>query len=290
MLFLLPRDIHSTKFLSPADKAWLGAAHAASKKQQMHSDTEASSSLKPLALLRDAASNYKIWLCGLTALCKNAALVGILFWAPIIVDSIIKGSSIDMTASSQALAVKGHGHRGLAAVAAAFGKARGKHKGSRSSAAAGDKGVTAVLLTSIPFVCAAVSAVMLGHRSQQQREKCGHVAVPYAVATVLFLLFPYIVSIGGTVTFISLTLAVTMLTAPNAILNSLAASVSAGRSSALGLALYNAVGNVGGLFGPWLIGKVVQGTGLYAVALQVLGLMIGAAAGMCWWMHRHWRL
>jgi nitrate/nitrite transporter NarK len=49
------------------------------------------------------------------------------------------------------------------------------------------------------------------------------------------------------------------------------------------------VGNVGGLVGPWLIGRVVEATGGYAAALQALGLMV-AAAGCLSWSFRRWRL
>jgi hypothetical protein len=49
------------------------------------------------------------------------------------------------------------------------------------------------------------------------------------------------------------------------------------------------VGNVGGLLGPWLIGRVVEATGGYAAALQALGLMV-AAAGCLSWSFRRWKL
>lgn len=291
MLFVLPRDFQSATFFSAADKAWLTQAHAVSKKQQSM-DAELSSSLRPWSLLKEAARNRKIWLCGLTALLKNAALVGILFWAPIMVNSMLKGGSVDMAVDGRLPAAVGHGHRRLAAVAAAVAAAARltRKDNEESSSAAEEKGVTAVLLTAIPFISAAVAAVLLAHRSQRQREKCRHVAIPYFIASLLFILFPYIVSLGGVATFACLTLAITLLTAPDAVLNSLASTVSPGPSSAVSLALYNAVGNLGGLVGPWLIGKVVEATGMYAAALQLLGCMLALAAGVCWWMYRAWRL
>lgn len=169
-----------------------------------------------------------------------------------------------------------------AAVAAASGAAAAARAGSPNS----QRGVAAVLLTAVPFICAAVCAVWLGHRSQQKKEKCRHVAIPYAIAAALFVLFPSIASLGGIHAFLCLTVAIASLTAPNAILNSLASSVSAGPSSAIALALYNAVGNVGGLVGPYMIGKVVKATGLYASALQALGVMVAVAAALAWHMRR----
>ena len=154
------------------------------------------------------------------------------------------------------------------------------------SASSGERGVAAVLLTAVPFICAASCAVWLGHRSQQRREKCKHVAVPYMLAAALFVLFPSIGSLGGSWAFLCLTGAISALTAPNAILNTIASSVSAGPSSAIALALYNAIGNLGGLVGPWLIGRVVQATGLYASALQLLGAMVAVASSLVWYMRR----
>ena len=334
------------------DKAWLAQALASHKKHSQEAEAQGF-----WWLLLDASRNRRIWLTGLAALLKNAAMVGILFWAPIIVNTLLKGGAVDLGTTAAAgappMPAHGHHHRHLAAAgvggmqeggaaaartaalllqgqqqpwqgmeagvlqlqhpralldqvarvasaavstAANVGNgtleaAAAAVKGAAAAAAAGsrrggDRGVAAVLLTAVPFICAAGCAVWLGHRSQQKREKCKHVAVPYALAALLFVLFPSVASLGGTWAFLCLTAAIASLTAPNAILNSLASSVSAGPSSAISLALYNAIGNLGGLVGPWLIGRVVNGTGLYASALQALGMMVGVAAALAFYMRR----
>lgn len=347
MAYTLPRDFHSCSFLSNSDKAWLAQALASHKKHSQEAEAQGF-----WWLLLDASRNRRIWLTGLAALLKNAAMVGILFWAPIIVNTLLKGGAVDLGATAAAAAppmpVHGH-HRHLAAAADVARMQRGgaavllqqqpwlgleagvlqlQHpralldqaagvaaaavstaanvgngtleaaaaavKGAAGAAAAaaggsrrvGDRGVAAVLLTAVPFICAAGCAVWLGHRSQLKREKCKHVAVPYALAALLFVLFPSVASLGGTWAFLCLTAAIASLTAPNAILNSLASSVSAGPSSAISLALYNSVGNLGGLVGPYLIGRVVKATGLYATALQALGTMVGVAAALAFYMRR----
>jgi hypothetical protein len=353
------------------DKAWLGQALAAQKKHAQEAEGQPF-----LALLWDAARNRRVLLAGLAALLKNAAVVGVLFWAPIIVASLLRGAPVDLGATAAAAATaaapSAHGHHHLhhhhhsrhllaavatqqqqhqhqqggwsrallganssgggdgvgaggsaaaaagaaalaqpveagrqvvAAAAAAAGKAAvgvaaaaAQHTTPSSSSSSGhggggggggsDRGVAAVLLTAVPFVCAASGAVWLGHRSQRRKEKCWHVAVPYFAAAALFVCFPSLASLSSAWAFLCLTAAITALTAPNAILNSLASSVSAGPSSAVSLALYNAVGNPGGLLGPWMIGRVVAATGLYASALQALGLMVAAAGGIAVYMRR----
>lgn len=333
---------------------WLAQSLSSHKKHQAEAEAQGF-----WRLLADAASNRRIWLAGLAALLKNAAMVGILFWAPIIVNTLLKGGSVDLGATTGA-SVPAHGHRHLAWAAEVFpagvvpqgiaagtglsqqglpwqgleagmlqlqlqhsrgllGQSAGAVVGAVGAAATGagsnitaaaaaatvpvkaaakaaaaaaagghggDRGVAAVLLTAVPFICAASCAVWLGHRSQAKREKCKHVAVPYAIAAVLFVVFPGVASWGGPWAFLCLTGAISSLTAPNAILNSLATSVSVGPSSAIALALYNAVGNLGGLVGPWLIGRVVSATGLYASAVQALGVMVGVAGGLAWYMRR----
>lgn len=47
-----------------------------------------------------------------------------------------------------------------------------------------------------------------------------------------------------------------------------------------------AAGNLGGLVGPALIGRVVQATGNAGAALQLLGLALAAAGALAWWMRR----
>lgn len=274
MLYVLPKDFQSADFFTTADKAWLAQAHGLDKKHALDAE-----GLSLMQLLLDACRNHRVWLVGVAALLKNAAMVGILFWCPIIVNAILRGSTIDMAAGSEvveaATAGKG-GHHGLKRMLLA-------------SIGMQEKGVEAVLLTAVPFLTAAICAVWVGHRSQQKREKCMHAAVPYFISALLFIAFPYVAEAGGVAAFVCLVLAITSLTCPNAIVNSLASSVSQGPSSAISLALYNAVGNVGGLVGPWLIGRVVQATGLYAIALQVLGLMVAAAGGLCC-CFRHWNM
>jgi hypothetical protein len=148
-----------------------------------------------------------------------------------------------MGAEADVAAVKNHHGRHLLLLhprqllaAAASSKAHRSSGGGLT-----EKGVAAVLLTAVPFICAAVCAVLLGHRSQRQREKAAHTAVPYFTAALLFIVFPFVAASGGAAAFVCLVLAITALTAPNAILNSLASAVSQGPSAAVGLALYNAV-------------------------------------------------
>ena len=60
-----------------------------------------------------------------------------------------------------------------------------------------------------------------------------------------------------------------------------------GTSAAVGIALVNAIGNVGGFIGPSLIGFLRTATGHDSGAFAVLGCMALGAAGICVAMRRH---
>ena len=270
MRYVLPKDYHSAKFLNERQKGWLGqamaaAAVAAEGKQKGISHPGEGAGRSDLKLLREAVGNRRIWVVAAAAVLKNAAMVGILFWAPLIVDALMKGDSIDIAA---------------AAGSSSSGGAHGSPISPQRTE------VLAVLLTSIPFISAACCAVLLGHRSERHKEKAHHVAVPYFLAGLLFISFPYAAALSSKAAFVCLTLAVTTLTAPNAILNSMASEVGQGPAQALSLAAYNAIGNLGGVVGPFMVGRLVQLTGVYSTAMQALGLCIISAGSLAWYMKR----
>lgn len=258
MVYLLPKDLSAARFLSPSDKAWLGEALATVKKH--NAQAEAFSSWR---LVVEACSNTRLWVVACVAVLKNAAMNGVLFWTPLLVSALLKGDDVDLDADAVAAKHKGGGHGGHHHAAV--------HRGA---------GVQAVLLTAIPFICAAACAVWLGHRSERHREKVRHVATPYALAAFLFLCFPYAAQASNVAAFLCLTAAITALTAPNAIVNAMAATVGQGPAQALTLAVYNSVGNVGGLLGPWAVGWLVQRTGSYSASMQALGLCLLVATAI----------
>lgn len=258
MAYLLPQDYQSATFLSTAEKHWLGQQLTQTRKDAHEADKVG---IKRLVI--EASRNSRIWLVGSAGLLKNAALVGILFWTPILVDSIMHNQDVEL---------------GVGVVGVKAAKSHASHTG-----------VHAVLLTAIPFVTAAACAVWLGHYSQVRGEKVRLTAIPYFIAGFFLFSFPYTVSQSSVLGFIWLTAAITALTAPNAVLNSLASTVGQGPAQAISLALYNAYANLGGLLGPWLIGTIVQQTGLYTLAMQVLGVLICMSGALVWSM-RKWNL
>lgn len=134
------------------------------------------------------------------------------------------------------------------------------------------------LISSLPYVVAAVGMVFVGRHSDRTGERRRHVAVPALIGAAGF---------------------VAAATVPASVLLSLAAlSVAAfgiwgslgpfwalptaflrGSAAAGGVALVNAVGNIGGFVGPTLVGYARDATGSFSAGLWVLaaGLALGAA-------------
>lgn len=133
------------------------------------------------------------------------------------------------------------------------------------------------LIASVPYVVAAVGMVVVGAHSDRTGERRWHVAGPALVGALGFL---------------------AAAAAPRAVVPALAAlSVAAlgiwgalgpfwalptaflrGSAAAGGVALVNAVGNIGGFVGPTVVGYARDATGSFAAGLWVLaaGLVVGA--------------
>jgi MFS transporter, ACS family, tartrate transporter len=133
------------------------------------------------------------------------------------------------------------------------------------------------LLSAIPYVTAAVSMVIVGLHSDHTRERRWHTAIPGLVGAAAIVVVAYSNSVVLSVAAISVALLSTFSSMgpfwamPTAILS--------GTAAAVGIALINSVGNLGGFAGPWVIGAIRKATGTFRGGLLVvaLGLAVSAA-------------
>ena len=134
------------------------------------------------------------------------------------------------------------------------------------------------LISSLPYVVAAVGMVFIGRSSDRSGERRRHVAIPALIGAAGF------VAAATVPTSVALSLGALSVAAfgiwgalgpfwalPTAFLR--------GTAAAGGVALVNAVGNIGGFVGPTLVGYARDTTGSFAAGLWVLaaGLAVGAA-------------
>jgi len=126
------------------------------------------------------------------------------------------------------------------------------------------------MVTALPYLCATIVMVLVAMHSDRTGERRWHVALASGTGALGLVLASQAHSpVSG---LLALCLAASGIwsvmgpfwTLPTAVLSSTAA--------AGGIAFINSVGNLGGFFGPFLIGMVRQQTGSFSIALAALAV------------------
>lgn len=135
------------------------------------------------------------------------------------------------------------------------------------------------LLSMIPWGVAGVTMLWWGHRSDRTGERRWHVVGALAVTSAgLALLAGTGTHIGGSLIALSL-VAAGVLSAMSTFW-SICTGFLRGTAAAAGIAWINSVGNLGGHFGPDLIGRVRMATGSSAMAFLLLAALVAAGAAV----------
>jgi ACS family tartrate transporter-like MFS transporter len=144
-------------------------------------------------------------------------------------------------------------------------------------ASSGYSSAMVVLLSAIPYVSATIGLVVIGASSDRTGERHWHVAGPLLIGALGFVLT---VLAPPTPAFALATLSIAAFgiwgalgpywTLPTAFLR--------GTAAAGGIALVNSVGNLGGFFGPSLVGWIRDLTGGFAAGLLTLTAFLVAGA------------
>ena len=133
-------------------------------------------------------------------------------------------------------------------------------------------------ITMLPFACGAPFMVWWGRRSDRLGERVGHLVVSclvgfvgFAAASLSHSLPPQLICLCIAAMGVYGSLPI-FWTFPTAFLASTAA--------AAGIAFINSVGNLGGYFGPQIVGAITRVSGGFGPALAVLGLEMLVPAGV----------
>jgi ACS family tartrate transporter-like MFS transporter len=144
--------------------------------------------------------------------------------------------------------------------------------------ASGTGGMRLSLLTAIPFVAALVGMVVIGRHSDRTGERPHHVAacaLTAAAGLVLAAVFAHSLPL----LVLSFTLSQIGQRSVMSVFWSIPPMVLGGTAAAAGIALINAVGNLGGGVGPSVMGWLRDLTGAYSGGLLVLaGALIAEAS------------
>jgi D-galactonate transporter len=135
------------------------------------------------------------------------------------------------------------------------------------------------LLTAIPHICAIPCMVLNGLHSDRTGERRWHVALPAFLAAAGWCLTAWLHAPVVYLFALALTQIGIMSMLPT--FWSLPTAFLSGTAAAGGIALINSVGNLGGFFGPYLIGQLQTYTGSFSpglMAIAVIMLVGGVAA------------
>ena len=127
------------------------------------------------------------------------------------------------------------------------------------------------LINAIPYVFGACAMVLWGHHSDRTGERPRHVAIAYSVGALGLILTALMFDPVLTMVMLVITSMGASSTGPT--FWSLPTAMLSGTAAAGGIALINALGNLGGFFGPYVFGLIKDATGgsftfgLIAIAL-----------------------
>jgi MFS family permease len=124
----------------------------------------------------------------------------------------------------------------------------------------------------------AVSMLFNSQHSDRTGERVLHTAIPAAISAVMVGIAAVLGTGPGTI--VALMVAVIALNGMGPTFWCLPRAVLQGTAAAGGIALINAVGNLGGFAGPNVLGVIKNATGSYSVALMILSVGGFVAAGL----------
>jgi ACS family tartrate transporter-like MFS transporter len=139
--------------------------------------------------------------------------------------------------------------------------------------------LTIGVLSAIPYVAAAAAMVIVGSHSDRSGERRWHTAVPAFAGAIALGFAARVTSVAPAIGLLSVAvLGVFCMMGP---FWAMPTSLLSGAAAATGIAFINSVGNLGGFFGPYIIGLLRTSTGqfkggllLVAGALAVSGALV----------------
>jgi ACS family tartrate transporter-like MFS transporter len=130
------------------------------------------------------------------------------------------------------------------------------------------------LLSAIPYITAAVAMVVVGTHSDRSGERRWHAALPAFAGAIALTGAAYATSVGPSILAISVAvLGMFSMLGP---FWAMPTGILSGAGAAAGIAVINAMGNLGGFVGPYVIGVVHTSSGQFKGGL----LLVGGALGL----------
>jgi len=126
-----------------------------------------------------------------------------------------------------------------------------------------------------PYIVSMIAMVALGHSSDMRGERVWHIAIAAFVGTAGFLAAAWLQESMWSLA--ALTVAAAAVYAALSVFWALPPSFLGGTAAAAGIGLINSIANLGGFFGPVMLGWFKTETGGYAGGMVALAAMLAAA-------------
>ena len=126
------------------------------------------------------------------------------------------------------------------------------------------------LINAIPYVFGVFAMILWGRHSDRTGERAGHTAIGYAVGAIGLIACGLMTD--PVMTMAMLVLAAMGQSSTGPCFWSLPTAMLSGTAAAGGIALINALGNLGGFFGPYIFGLVRDATGNFTLGLVAIAL------------------
>jgi nitrate/nitrite transporter NarK len=134
------------------------------------------------------------------------------------------------------------------------------------------------VLSAIPYVAAAITMVFVGLSSDRSGERRWHTAVPAFVGAIAIGCAGLTTSVTAAVGLISVAvLGVFSMMGP---FWAMPTALLSGTTAAAGIAFINSVGNLGGFFGPYIIGRLRTSTGQFRGGLLVVACAMALSGAL----------
>ena len=130
-------------------------------------------------------------------------------------------------------------------------------------------------LTAIPWICAAVAAILWGRHSDRRNERYVNLTIPLIIGALGFAASAYVGS--PLLGIVCLSIATMGIIAGYTVFWVVPGTFLTGVAAAGGIALVNSMGNIGGFIAPFTIGWIKSETGSFTDALLVLAGAMAAA-------------
>jgi MFS transporter, ACS family, tartrate transporter len=127
-------------------------------------------------------------------------------------------------------------------------------------------------LSALPYIVAAIGMVLVGRHSDSSGERRWHVAASAFAGAAGFLLSATTVS--PTLSLAAISIAAFGIFAAMPTFWTMPTAMLSGTGAAAGIAVINSIGNLGGFFGPYVIGLIRAATGTFAAGLVALAIAL----------------